>query len=1058
VSTSGYRLALDIGTNSIGWCILDLDEVCSPETIRAMGVRIFPDGRDAKSQASLAVDRRLARQMRRRRDRYLRRRSQLMDALIRHGLMPTTAEDRNELEGLDPYALRAKGLQEALSLFELGRVIFHLNQRRGFRSNRKTDKGSEAGKIKPAIKRLHDLMSEAGVSTLGEYLYLRRQSGHTVRSRLVGQGTKAQYEFYPDRSIVEDEFFRLWNAQAAYHPNLSDSARDEFHKIIFYQRPLKPVQPGRCTLEPTKERAPQAFPVSQWFRIYQELNQLRVVTPELHERELTFSERNTLAAILKQGKDLTFESLRTRLKLAPGHAFNLEGESRDKLKGDSTAYLLAKKDHFGPAWHELSPESQHDVVELLLEEESEDTLVAALMGRWQLDEKNARAIAALNLPAGYSRLCLEALCSITKELVKDVILYHEAVKRAGYASHSWFATGEIHERLPYYGLVLQRHVGFGTNHPADRAEVRYGRISNPTVHIALNQVRRVVNELIKLHGHPAQIVLEVARDLKNGLMARREIAKRQAEQKRANDRRRDQLKEFGIPVTGDALMRMRLWEELAENPAARCCPYTGEHVSMQRLFSNEVEVEHVLPFSRTLDNSPSNKTISLRRANMYKGNRSPFEAFGTSADGFDWSGIVSRAALMSSAKRWRFGEDAMSRYEREGDFLDRQLVDTQYIARITREYLTAVCDPCKVWVTPGRLTSLLASRWGFPRKNRDDHRHHALDAALIGVTDRALLKKVADKNSRERSQGVDNFLAGFEAPWNGFRSDVLAAYGGIVVSHKSDHGLGGCLHNETAYGILGPNGSQGNAQHYVPIGAITTPADVLKVKGFGLRASILSSIAGTPIRKCRDLLSRLVSMREREAKEFIRAFVGLDGKEFAKRLNDYATARGMRRVRLKETVTLVAINNREGKPYKGVKGDSNAYYAIYLDPDGRWVGEIVSTLQANSPSYRTRCDELGYPVVTHLFRNDMLELNENGVTKVVYVVRLSEKQIALAEHNEADVDGRTRDKSVDFTLIYKSSPASLQKSGAKIISVSPSGMIHYLEVPTHVAAGRGNSR
>jgi len=128
-----------------------------------------------------------------------------------------------------------------------------------------------------------------------------------------------------------------------------------------------------------------------------------------------------------------------------------------------------------------------------------------------------------------------------------------------------------------------------------------------------------VNELIKLHGHPAQIVLEVARDLKNGLMARREIAKRQAEQKRANDRRRDQLKEFGIPVTGDALMRMRLWEELAENPAARCCPYTGEHVSMQRLFSNEVEVEHVLPFSRTLDNSPSNKTISLRRANMYKG-------------------------------------------------------------------------------------------------------------------------------------------------------------------------------------------------------------------------------------------------------------------------------------------------------------------------------------------------------------------------------------------------------------------------------------------------------
>lgn len=104
-----YRLGLDIGTNSIGWCILSLNDSKSPESITKMGVRVFPDGRDAKSKASLAVNRRLARGASRRRDRYLRRRAQLLSALIRHGLMPEDEEQQKALTALDPYELRAKG-------------------------------------------------------------------------------------------------------------------------------------------------------------------------------------------------------------------------------------------------------------------------------------------------------------------------------------------------------------------------------------------------------------------------------------------------------------------------------------------------------------------------------------------------------------------------------------------------------------------------------------------------------------------------------------------------------------------------------------------------------------------------------------------------------------------------------------------------------------------------------------------------------------------------------------------------------------------------------------
>jgi len=147
------RLGLDIGTNSIGWWIYATDggEITS---VVDGGVRIFSDGRDPKSGASLAVDRRLARSQRRRRDRYLRRKAALMKRMAEAGLMPADPQDAKALERLDPYALRASGLDEALLLTHFGRALFHLNQRRGFKSNRKTDRGdNESGKIKDATKR-----------------------------------------------------------------------------------------------------------------------------------------------------------------------------------------------------------------------------------------------------------------------------------------------------------------------------------------------------------------------------------------------------------------------------------------------------------------------------------------------------------------------------------------------------------------------------------------------------------------------------------------------------------------------------------------------------------------------------------------------------------------------------------------------------------------------------------------------------------------------------------------------------------------------------------------
>src|SRR6185312_10075980 len=124
--------------------------------------------------------------------------------------------------------------------------------------------------------------------------------------------------------------------------------------------------------------------------------------------------------------------------------------------------------------------------------------------------------------------------------------------------------------------------------------------------------------LVERYGHPAQIVVELARELKLGKSKKDEISARQAREARKNDERRRELAALRLPENGENLMRLRLWEELGPNPLDRRCVYTGEPISIQRLFSPEVEIEHILPFKRTLDNSAANRTVSLRRANRDK--------------------------------------------------------------------------------------------------------------------------------------------------------------------------------------------------------------------------------------------------------------------------------------------------------------------------------------------------------------------------------------------------------------------------------------------------------
>lgn len=1036
------RLGLDIGTNSIGWWLYQTDANNDLQQHITGGVRIFSDGRNPKSKSgqSLAVARRDARAARRKRDRYLRRRSVLMKTLANSGLMPNDPLERKALEALDPYELRAIGLVEQLPLSYLGRALFHINQRRGFKSNRKADgKDNESGKIKDGAARLDQAMMAAGAKTYGDFLHKRRQDNATtpVRTRLGlvtsedGKETSG-YNFYPTRQMFEEEFQKLWAAQAPFYPDiLSDALFEEIQRIIFFQRPLKAPKIGLCLFE-DEERLSKAHPVFQDLRLYQTINSLRIRKSDQSERSLTIDERNALILVARKKKKVTFTTLRRTLKLGSDQAFTLERGNRKDIEGHEIEVAFCKS--YGDTWVTLDTDQQWEIIETLRNAEATGDLIGDLVTNFGISPDVAEQLAFTPLPDGYGRLGKTASVKILSELISDVIPYSEAATRI-YGSHSDDATGEILNHLPYYGEVLQRHVIPGSmddtkHHPTKDAAEYWGRITNPTVHIGLNQLRLLLNDLINIYGIPDRITVELARDLKNGDKKKAEINANIKKATDAANKRSERLAEMGIKNTGDARMRLRLWGESHPDVIKRNCPYCTQSIGAHAaLDGTQTQIDHILPYSRTMDDSPSNKVLCHSLCNQEKRNKTPFEAWGANAN--RWASISANMKNLGP-KAWRFAPDAMEKFEGERHFENRQLTDTQYLSKIARSYLSRLYpdpDTAPVQVVPGQLTEMLRRKWGLneflhdadiagKEKNRQDHRHHAIDAAVIAATDIGLLQKISKSAARNQDMGR-NVLKDIDVPFDGFREGLKAVLDTITVSHKQDHGTvgirgqgssSGQLHNETAYGLL----EDGYVVTRKPIDQIK-PGDINKIRDPRLKDILLG--------RTRDL----------------------SGAAFTKALENFCdtspTYRGIRRVRLVEKLNVIPIHDPNGKAYKGYKGDSNHCLEVWKLPFGEWQSCILTTFDANQNGLGSTRPHPGAKLIMRLFNKDAVALDhpKHGYIQMT-IATIAGHNLTLFQGNQGNVDARNRDKNDPFKYVNVGT-GTLKKYNLRKIGIDRLGRV-----------------
>jgi CRISPR-associated endonuclease Csn1 len=899
-------LGLDLGPNSIGWALVndDQESPVDPNLIN-LGVRVFPEGVDnfdTSKELSRNEDRRIARGMRRQIRRRAKRRRLLKQVLIDLKLWPSDATEETKLCETDPYELRAAALNKRLEPFEIGRVLLHLNQRRGFLSNRKKDRGDK--EVQGMLAEINDNereRKEGGFETLGAWLADKeKHRDHTNRKE--GDHTRLRHLA---REQYENEFEAIWAEQSKHHATLlteelkygklgkqtyptkpvprwherrkEKSILESFgiHGLIFFQRPMYWPNSvvGLCELEPKEKRCQRSDRRNQRFRLLQEVNNLKYIDPDTHmERKLDDKQRRLLRDKLSRTNELTFDQIRKTLGFLESVKFNLERGARSKLKGVPIDALFAAKKALGADWYDRPEQQRTEIVAVLLDNErDDDKIIARAVAEWEMTPEEAESMLSVDLPAGYASLSSKALENLMPHMERGLLYMDDDESNSALHAAGYFRRDQLRRRV--FDILPD---------PARTPNCPIGDIPNPVVKRTLTEVRKVVNAIVREYGKPDAIHIELARSVQMGKEKRSDYSKMIRDREAERGDFAEKLRENGVRVTRDNILKYQLWEQQGQE-----CVYSGKPISFEKLFGEGggVEVDHILPRSRSLDDSQGNKIICLRASNVGKGEHTPYEWL-AAAQPIQYEQVCRRASMLMRSGRMPYAKyRRFIQRELELDkFVARQLTDTSYITKATMEYLRYLCEKDhEVLGLKGQLTAELRYHWGLEtvleelpdspawheadsgklrpgEKNRADHRHHAIDAVVIALTNRRRLHQLSDIVKRGGAKAHGEIL---EDPWPNFRESIVQAINNVNVSHRVERKVAGKLHEETLYG---PTPVPGEWVVRKPVVNLS-PNEIDRIRDEGIKKIVVTALKENGVefgrgkkpdaKKMKEALSRL---------------------------------------------------------------------------------------------------------------------------------------------------------------------------------------------------------
>ncbi len=816
-------LGLDLGSASIGWAFIQ--EQDNATKIVAMGSRIIPyDGTEGQDFAkgtgeSRNALRTKARTARKGYDRYQLRRKYLVDVLVKNSMMPD--ENLKKLPKMQLWELRNNAVTEKISKQEFGRLLLWLNQKRGYKSSRSdANLGKKDTEYVATVKSRYEMIKEKNL-TIGQHFYNELKNNEYFR---------VKENIFPREAYIEE--FDIICAKQKEHLGLTDELISQIrNEIIYYQRPLKSQKglvsvcefEGFWKVKDGKEFfvgpkvAPKSSPLFQFAKIWENINNIKLSSKRGEIVELTLEEKQKVFEHLENNEKLTATDLFKILgkskneftvtkQLEKGIQGNITKNAIAKVLGgkdeykqllkldlniietDKFGYLYSKKTgevlgekpiKYIDAKVEYEPLYQlwHTIYSINDMQECNN----ALQKRFAIDSETADKLAAIDFSKyAFGNKSVKAIRKILPYLMEGN-MYSEAMSYAGF-DHSNSLTKD--ENLNRKLLEKLK--------PIEKNSLR-----QPIVEKILNQMLNVVNAIIEKHGKPDEIRIELARELKQSKEERNEADKRNSKRQRENETITSCLTEYGLRATRNNIIKWRLYQEIdnQDKKLNAICVYCGQPISMtEAIKGTDVDVEHIIPKSKLFDDSQSNKTLAHRRCNSTKGDMTAYDFMKTKSPEV-FNEYVERVNTLFANKiigKPKRDKLLMPEDKIPDNFIDRQLRESQYIAKKAREILQTICH--NVWSTSGSVTAELRHLWGWddvmmnlqmPKykdlglteiiewesehgKNkhskevikdwtkRDDHRHHAVDALTIACTKQGFIQRFNTLSASKTREDMQN--------------------------------------------------------------------------------------------------------------------------------------------------------------------------------------------------------------------------------------------------------------------------------------------------------------
>lgn len=765
-----YRIGLDIGIASVGWAVLENNTHDEPFRIIDLGVRIFDTAEQPKTGASLALPRREARSARRR----LRRRGHRLERIKKlfeaEGLINIEEfEARYKRTGLpDVYKLRYEGLDRRLTNDELAQILLHIAKHRGFKSTSKAADGadSDTGEVKKGISANKTLMQEKRYRTVGEMIYLDEkfrtdcpwnENGYILTPR----NKSGDYKHTVLRDMLADEVMKIFKAQRALG---NDAATEKLERayldIMLSQRSfdMGPGAPSRyamegfedrvglCTFEGKngEKRAPKAAYTSEFFVALEKINHTKIVSADGSTRFFTSDERHAIIALLHRQQTVKYTAVRRAIGLAEEDKFynlNYSPKSGNKKSPEDTDFVKMENYHKirkalreEVASEHLSPDKiklYDDIARILTLYKNDDSRIRRL-AEHDIASECYDALLEMS-PSKFHNLSLKAMGKIIPFLLQGNT-YDKACELAGYD----FRTENNGEKSI---LLKGKNI---TNIVND--------ITNPVVRRSVSQTIKVINAIILEYGSPQAVNIELAREMSKDFDERRKMKSDMETREKENDKVLSRVREYKPNPTGQDIVKFRLWEE-----QGGVCLYSGDKIDINDLFSSNggYDVDHILPYSITFDDSYRNKVLVKAAENRQKGNRTPYEYIMAEKGETAWNKY--ETLVKNTVKDYKKQLKLLKKHisdEEKAEFKERNLTDTKYITRIVYNMIrqNLVLKPYlnlegkrkkQVMAVNGAITHYLSKRWGLAGKDRRTDTHHAQDAVVIACTTDGMINRIS---------------------------------------------------------------------------------------------------------------------------------------------------------------------------------------------------------------------------------------------------------------------------------------------------------------------------